>query len=144
LSALVIYCRGGVSPPDVSVDEMSIEDVDNYLNNLSEIAKEAVVSFVDFMKAGFPQINPKICFAMPMWWAGQKMYDGYVAISAAKNHFSIHFHDEQYIEKLKTILPGCSFGKRCINIKYGDEPAFIKTKLTVNNYFSGITEQNCS
>ena len=72
------------------------------------------------MEIEFPQIVLKICFAMPMWWAGSKMYDGYVAVSAAKKHYSIHFHDGNYISKMKEELPNCTFGKRCINIKYGD------------------------
>jgi len=75
---------------------------------------------------------------MPMWWAGDKMYDGYIAISAAKNHYSIHFYDENYISKLKKMLPECSFGKRCINIKYGDKDSISIVKQNVKEYFAGV------
>ena len=33
------------------------------------------------------------------------MYDGYVAVSAAKNHFSIHFSDEAFLNRLAESLP---------------------------------------
>ena len=48
------------------------------------------------------------------------MNEGYVAVSAAKNHFSIHFSDEAFLNRLAERLPTCKKGKRCINIKYGD------------------------
>lgn len=66
------------------------------------------------------------------------MYYGYVAISAAKKHYSIHFHDEGYLLKLKKDLPNCSFGKRCINVKYGDEQSISVVKQHVKDYFNSI------
>ncbi|MDP4145471.1 MAG: DUF1801 domain-containing protein [Bacillota bacterium] len=115
---------------------MSATSMNDYINNLDENGKKYVYEFVAYMKTKFPQITPKICFAMPMWWLGAKMYDGYVAISAAKKHYSIHFHDENYILKLKKVLPNCSFGKRCINIKYGDEQSIFIVKENIEDYFN--------
>ena len=63
------------------------------------------------------------------------MYNGYVAVSAAKKHFSIHFHDEDYLFKLKTALPNCTLGKRCVNIKYEDDNSTIIVKQHVVKYF---------
>ena len=80
------------------------------------------------METEFPKITPKISFSMPMWWAGVKMYDGYVAISVAKMHYSIHFCDENHILNMKKVLQNCSFGKRCINIKYDDEQSIAIIK----------------
>lgn len=113
---------------------MSFVSINEYISSLDQNGKRCVSDFQDFMKAEFPQITPKISFAMPMWWVGSKMYDGYVAISAAKKHYSIHFHDENYIVKLKKELPDCSFGKRCINIKYDDEHAISVVKQNVSEY----------
>ena len=42
---------------------------------------------------------------MPMWLIGKKMSEGYVAVSAAKNHFSIHFSDEEFLNRLAESLP---------------------------------------
>jgi uncharacterized protein YdhG (YjbR/CyaY superfamily) len=117
---------------------MGFATIDDYINSLDENGKRYVNEFVAFMKAEFPQITPKICFAMPMWWVGAKMYDGYVAVSAAKKHYSIHFHDESYILKLKENLPSCNFGKRCINVKYGDELSFSAVRQNVKDYFNSI------
>lgn len=117
---------------------MGFASITDYIDSLDENGKESVSVFAAFMKTEFPKIAPKISFAMPMWWAGLKMYDGYVAISAAKKHYSIHFHDEDYILKLKKALPNCSFGKKCINIKYGDEQSLSVVKQNVKDYFNSI------
>lgn len=115
---------------------MSYVSINEYINNLDEIRKKHVSDFEDFMATEFPHVAPKICFAMPMWWVGSKMYDGYVAISVAKKHYSIHFHDENYILRLKEELTNCNFGRKCINIKYGDEHAFSVVKQNVSEYLN--------
>ncbi|MCB2294229.1 DUF1801 domain-containing protein [Clostridium algoriphilum] len=117
---------------------MSFVSINEYINSLDENAKKYGFDFENFMNTEFPQIVPKICFAMPMWWAGPKMYNGYVAVSAAKKHYSIHFHDENYLYKLKEALPNCTFGKRCINVKYGDEHAISIVKQAVSQYLNNI------
>lgn len=117
---------------------MSFESINEYINSLDENAKKDVSDFENFMKAEFPQIVPKISFSMPMWWVGPKMYDGYVAVSAAKKHYSVHFHDENYISQLKSLLPNCTFGKRCINVKYGDKDTISVVKQNVSEYFNKI------
>lgn len=66
------------------------------------------------------------------------MYDGYVAVSAAKKHYSIHFYDENYIFRMKEELPDCTFGKRCINVNYGDEHAVSVVKQNVSKYLKSI------
>lgn len=104
---------------------MGFASIDEYINNLDDNEKKCVNDFVTYMKTEFPEITPKVCFSMPMWWLGVKMYDGYVAISAAKKHYSIHFHDEKYILNLKKALPNCGFGKRCINVKYIDRTIYL-------------------
>lgn len=113
---------------------MNVKTIDDYVSSLDEKTGVYVVDFIDYMKHEYPQYVPKISFSMPMWYLGQKMYEGYVAISAAKKHYSIHFGDEAYIDDLKIQLPGCSFGKRCINIRYGDEPALSVVKQNIKRY----------
>lgn len=62
---------------------MSLESISDYINSLEESAKADVSEFISFMNLEFPHIIPRISFSMPMWWLGPKMYDGYVAVSAA-------------------------------------------------------------
>lgn len=71
---------------------------------------------------------------MPMWLVGKKMSEGYVAISAAKNHFSIHFTHEEFVNCLAESLPACKKGKRCINIKYGNEQSLGAVKERICNF----------
>jgi uncharacterized protein YdhG (YjbR/CyaY superfamily) len=117
---------------------MSFVSINDYMSSLDVSQKKHISDFEDFMKIEFPQIVPKICFAMPMWWTGPKMYDGYVAASAAKKHYSIHFHDENYISKLKELLPNCTFGRKCINVKYDDEHTISIVKQMVSQYLNSI------
>lgn len=113
---------------------MSFVTVSEYINSFDENTQKYLLDFENYMKSEFPSITPKICFSMPMWWLGSKMYDGYIGISAAKKHYSIHFHDEYYITKMKQELPTCTFGKRCINIKYGDMVASSVAYENVKQY----------
>lgn len=117
---------------------MSFSTINEYADSLDEKGNKAVCEFVDFMKTEFPNVIPKISYGMPMWWAGVKMYDGYVAVSAAKAHYSIHFHDEECLLSLSKILTDCSFGKKCVNIKYGDKKSAVIVKQKVKDYLNSI------
>lgn len=65
------------------------------------------------------------------------------AISAAKNHFSIHFSDEKFVERLAETLPACKKGKRCINIKYGDEVSLPAVEESIRDFLNSYqTERN--
>lgn len=112
--------------------------INEYISGLSDEGKKAVCEFVEFMKAEFPKVVPKISYGMPMWWAGAKMYNGYVAISAAKAHYSIHFHDEECLLSLSNMLVGCSFGKKCVSMKYDDEKSAVLVKQKAKEYFNSI------
>lgn len=112
---------------------MKVNSVSEYLQSLNETQQKYVNEFIMFMKQEYPQLNHKICFSMPMWLVGKKMNEGYIAISAAKNHFSIHFCDENFVLELGKKLPQCKTGKRCINIKYGDDNSFEVIKKSIPN-----------
>ena len=63
---------------------MGAASVSEYVASLNEEQRRHVSAFIDFMGAEYPQLTPKISFSMPMWLLGKKMYEGYVAVSAAK------------------------------------------------------------
>lgn len=113
---------------------MSVNSVTEYLENLNEDGKEHVRDFLTFMNREYPDLVLKICFSMPMWFLGQKMKDGYIGISAAKKHVSIHFSDENFVDQLAERLVSCKRGKRCINIPYGDEKSFQLAKDSIKNF----------
>lgn len=69
---------------------MGIASVSEYVASLNEDQQRHICAFIEFMNTEFPQLTNKISFSMPMWLVGKKMNEGYVAVSAAKNHFSIH------------------------------------------------------
>ena len=113
---------------------MGAASVSEYVASLNEEQRQHVSAFIDFMSAEYPQLTPKISFSMPMWLLGKKMYEGYVAVSAAKSHFSIHFSDEEFLNRLAESLPACKKGKRCINIKYGDESSLRAVEASIHAF----------
>ena len=113
---------------------MGAASVSEYVASLNEEQRRHVIAFMDFMRAEYPQLTPKISFSMPMWLLVKKMYEGYVAVSAAKSHFSIHFPDEEFLNRLSESLPACKKGKRCINIKYGDEASLRAVEERIGDF----------
>ena len=113
---------------------MGAASVSEYVASLNEEQRRYVSAFIDFMSAEYSQLIPKISFSMPMWLLGKKMYEGYVAVSAAKSHFSIHFSDEAFLNRLAGRLPACKKGKRCINIKYGDEASLLAVEASIRDF----------
>ena len=124
---------------------MGAASVSEYVASLNEEQRWHVSAFIDFMSAEYSQLIPKISFSMPMWLLGKKMYEGYVAVSAAKNHYSIHFSDEEFLNHLSEGLPNCKKGKRCINIKYGDEKSLYAVEESISDFLKIYrTEGNSS
>ena len=113
---------------------MGAASVSEYMASLNKEQRRHVSAFIDFMSTEYPQLTPKISFSMPMWLLGRKMYEGYVAVSAAKSHFSIHFSDEEFLNRLSESLPACKKGKRCINIKYGDEASLRAVEERIGDF----------
>lgn len=121
---------------------MGAVSVSEYVASLNEEQRRHVSAFIDFMSGTYPQLTNKISFSMPMWLVRKKMNEGYVAVSAAKSHFSIHFSDEAFLNRLAEGLPTCKKGKRCINIKYGDEQSLYIITKSINNFLK-IKAQTC-
>lgn len=113
---------------------MGVASVQEYVALLNPEQQRDVNAFVEFMNLNYPQLTSKISFSMPMWLVGKKMNEGYVAVSAAKNHFSIHFSHEEFVNRLAESLPACKKGKRCINIKYGDEESLSAVKASICDF----------
>ncbi len=113
---------------------MGAASVSEYVASLNEEQRRHVSAFIDFVSAEYPQLIPKISFSMPMWLLGKKMYEGYVAVSAAKGHFSVHFSDEEFLNRLSESLPACKKGKRCINIPYGDEVSLRAVEESIGDF----------
>lgn len=113
---------------------MGAVSVSEYVTSLNEEQQRHIHAFIEFMNTEYPQLTNKISFSMPMWLVGKKMKDGYIAISAAKNHFSIHFSNEEFVNRLAESLPACKKGKQCINIKYGDELSLRIVEESISDF----------
>ena len=113
---------------------MGAASVSEYVASLNEEQRRHISAFIDFMNGTYPQLTNKISFSMPMWLLGKKMNEGYVAVSAAKNNFSVHFSDEAFLNRLAESLPACKKGKRCINIQYGDEASLHAVEASIRDF----------
>lgn len=113
---------------------MGVASVSEYVASLNEEQQRLINAFIEFMNTEYPQLTNKISFSMPMWLVGKKMNEGYVAVSAAKSHFSIHFSDEAFLNRLAESLSACKKGKRCINIKYGDESSLRAVEASIRDF----------
>ena len=113
---------------------MGVASVSEYVASLNEEQQRHICAFIEFMNTEFPQLTNKISFSIPMWLLGKKMNEGYVAVSAAKSHFSIHFSDEEFLNRLAESLPACKKGKRCINIQYGDEASLHAVEASIRDF----------
>ena len=123
---------------------MGIASVSEYVASLNEEQQRHVCAFIEFMNTEFPQLTIKIFFSMPIWLVGKKMNEGYVVVSAAKNHFSIHFSDEEFLNRLAESLPACKKGKRCINIKYGDEASLHAVEASISDFLKRYCSEGSS
>ena len=113
---------------------MGVASVSEYVASLNEEQQRHTCAFIEFMNAEYPQLTNKISFSMPMWLVGKRMNEGYVAVSAAKSHFSIHFSSEEFVDHLAELLPSCKRGKQCINIKYGDEQSLRAVEESIRDF----------
>ena len=113
---------------------MGVVSASEYVASLNEEQQRPINAFIEFMNVEYAQLTNKISFSMPMWLVGKKMNEGYVAVSAAKSHFSIHFSDEAFLNRLAESLSACKKGKRCINIKYGDKPSLHAVEASISDF----------
>ncbi len=109
--------------------------IEEYINKLNrEEEKNIIIDFLNFIIEKYPKLKLKISYSIPMFLINNKMKEGYIGISTAKEHFSIHFSDEEFILGLKQKLIKCKFGKRCIKIKYNDDESFNIVKENIKDF----------
>lgn len=117
---------------------MAFETVSEYFAAQGEDGRAYGEAFAAFMAGEFPDLQPRICFSIPMWLVGKKMTGGYVGYSAAKKHFSIHFSDEDLVARLGAELPACKTGRRCVNVQYGDEASFLAVQKRAKAFLAAL------
>ena len=73
------------------------------------------------MRKNHFDLEEVISFKMPTYKLGSGKLRNYIAFSPAKNHFSMHSMDFEYIALLKEKLEKPGKGKGCVNVPYGNE-----------------------
>lgn len=93
-------------------------EVDHYIAALSGIEQDWMCFFVGYMREKHSDLEEVISFQMPTYKLGSGKLRNYIAFSPAKNHFSLHSMDFEYIGMLKEKLVKPGKGKGCVNVKY--------------------------
>ena len=52
--------------------DMGAASVSEYVASLNEEQRQHVSAFIEFMRAEYPQLTPKISFSIPMWLVGKR------------------------------------------------------------------------
>lgn len=95
-------------------------EVNTYIDGLVGEQKEWMQFFVDYMRKNHSELEEVISFKMPTYKLGSGKLRNYIAFSPAKNHFSMHSMDFEYISILKEKLKKPGKGKGCVNVSYSN------------------------
>ncbi|MBS5934228.1 MAG: DUF1801 domain-containing protein [Clostridiales bacterium] len=93
-------------------------EVNTYLQKLTGNEKEWMEFFVDYMRKEHPDLDEVISYQIPTYKLGTGKQRNYIAFSPAKNHFSMHSMDFEYIALLREKLTKPGKGKGCVTIPY--------------------------
>ncbi len=115
-----------------------MDTVEQYLDSLPEPARAWVAEFVLDTRTHYPSV-PLVMFRQrPMFKFGGSYQQGYVMFTAAKTHFTVHSVEFDLIENLKARLPGASFGKGSVKVRFADEAA----KPVLYEYVSDVMDRH--
>lgn len=95
-------------------------EVNTYIDGLVGEQKEWMQFFVDYMRKNHSELEEVISFKMPTYKLGSGKLRNYISFSPAKNHFSMHSMDFEYISILKEKLKKPGKGKGCVNVSYSN------------------------
>lgn len=95
-------------------------EVNEYINTLIAIQKEWISFFVEYMRKNHSDLEEVISFKIPTYKLGSGKMRNYIGFSPAKNHFSMHSMDFEYIAILKEKLSKPGKGKGCVNVNYSN------------------------
>lgn len=94
--------------------------IDQYLITLEGEQKEWMTLFVEYMRGHHSELEEVISFQMPTYKLGSGKLRNYISFSPAKNHFSMHSMDFEYIAVMQKKLNKPGKGKGCVNVPYGN------------------------
>lgn len=115
-----------------------MNEVNNILENLDGNAKEWMDYFVSYMRKHHPDIEEIVSFSIPTYMLSRKPKKNYIAFSFAKNHFSLHTLDFDYIIELKQLLSKSGKGKGCVNVPFEK----IEERKILEDAIEKIIERN--
>lgn len=95
-----------------------INAVDIYLSQLEGSAKQWNEIFINYMRQNYPDLEEVISFQMPTYKLGSGKERNYISFGVAKNHFSLHSMDFEYIAQIKEKLSKPGKGKGCVNVPF--------------------------
>ena len=98
-----------------------MNSIDEYISQFNNKQAEWLNYFVNYMQLKHSSIDAVISYSIICYYLGSGKNKNFVAFSAAKEHFSLHTLDFEYIELLKKQLKKPGKGKACVNIPYNND-----------------------
>ena len=94
----------------------------DYLDSLDEPARGWVTHLVRYaeQRSG---IDAQLFRSRPMVKLGRSYQEGYVLVTAAKGHGTVHAIDFDLVDETRVLLPRAGTGKGSVRARYDDEAA---------------------
>ncbi|WP_147572893.1 hypothetical protein [Cellulomonas massiliensis] len=99
-----------------------METPQDYLDSLDEPARGWVTHLVRYAERR-SGIGAELFRSRPMVKVGRTWQDGYVLVTAAKDHGTVHALDFDLVDETRRLLPRAGSGRGSVRARYDDEAA---------------------
>jgi hypothetical protein len=108
-----------------------VDTPQDYLDTLDEPARSWVADLVAYAERR-SGIDAVLFRSRPMVKLGRTYPEGYVLVTAAKAHGTVHAIDFDLVDEMRTILPRAAFGKGSVKVPYDDAAAVPELRAFVD------------
>jgi uncharacterized protein YdhG (YjbR/CyaY superfamily) len=103
------------------------ETVENYLAELTDERKSAIVKLREITKKSLPDFKESMRFGMPTYDGNGQVF----AFASQKNYVSVYVNNEKIVQTHKQKLGKASYGKNCIRYRQLSDMNFDELKKVI-------------
>ncbi len=108
------------------------ESPQEYLEQAPDIARPWLEEFWAYVAGRAPRLVVTMFRGVPMYKFADSYLKGYVMVTAAKGHFSLHLIDFDLVADAQAGIPGAFGGKGSVSVRYTNEAAKPLLKQTID------------
>lgn len=94
-----------------------------YLEQAPEAGRPWLEEFWAYVDERAPRLEATMFRGVPMYKFADSYLSGYVMVTAAKGHFSVHLIDFDLVAAAQAAIPGAFGGKGSVSVRYSNEAA---------------------